>query len=282
MFRQGLAERGWTDGQNIILDMRIAASPADLDSLAQELVTEPVDVVVTGTAVAIAACKRATATIPIVFCVSGDPVSVGLVESLAHPGGNVTGLSLLGPEIYPKRLDLLRELVPSLRQVGFIQNFANPTAAASLEFLRKAAVQTDIGVSSFDVRTDADLQQAFRTASESHADGLVMGDDSLFNVQQLGAQCVQLAGQHRLPVVYSNPLTVEAGGLIGYGPNADDMFKRAATEYVDPILRREKSPRDLPVQQPTTYDLAINVPAAQALGISIPNALLIQATRVIR
>jgi putative ABC transport system substrate-binding protein len=282
MFRQGLAERGWTDGQNIIIDMRVARAPDDLSSLALELVAEPVDMLVTATAVAIAACKRATGTIPIVFCVSGDPISIGLVKSLAHPDGNDTGLSLLGPELYPKRLELLRELVPPLMRIAFLQNFANPTATASLDQLHKAGGQTSISVSPLDVRTDADLRRAFETASQLHVDGLVIGDDAIFNLQQLGALCIQLAAQYRLPAVGSNSITAEAGGLITYGPNLDDLLKRAATEHVDPILRGEKSPADLPVQQPTMYDLTINVPAAQALGISIPTELLTQATKVIQ
>jgi putative ABC transport system substrate-binding protein len=277
-----LAERGWTDGQNVIIDTRTAGAPDELSPLAQQLAAEPVDMLVTATAVAIAACQRATATIPIVFCVSGDPASLGLVQSLAHPGGNVTGLSLLGPELYPKRLELLRELVPSLKHIAFVQNFANPTAAASLDQLYATGARTGINVTPLDARTDDDLRRAFEMASESQVDGLVMGDDAIFNVQQLGALCIQLAVQYRLPSVGSNSITAEAGGLITYGANPDDMFKRAAIEYVDPILRGKKSPADLPVQQPTKYDLAINLPAAQALGVSIPVDLLIQATIVIR
>jgi putative ABC transport system substrate-binding protein len=282
MFRQGLAARGWTDGLNISIDMRVASAPDDLLPLAQQLVAGPVDMLVTATAVAIAACAQATTTLPIIFCVSGDPASLGLVRSLAHPGGNVTGLSLLGPELYPKRLELLRELVPSLKHVAFLQNFANPTAAASLSNLHDTGTRIGIDVTPLDVRTDADLRRAFDTVSQMSVDGLAMGDDAIFNVQQLGALSVQLAAQYRLPAVGNNSITVEAGGLITYGPNLDDMFKRAATEYVDPILRGLKSPADLPVQRPTTYDLAINLSTAQALGISIPNDLLTQATVVIR
>jgi putative tryptophan/tyrosine transport system substrate-binding protein len=279
-FRQQLRHLGYVEGQNLGIEYRWAADRDDqLPSLAADLVRLKVDVIVVeGHTPAIQAAKQATSTIPIVMGVSGDPVKTGLVESLARPGGNVTGLSLLTPELAPKRLELLKEAVPTLARVAVLWNAANPVKVLDWHETQAAASVLGLQLQSLEVRGSPDFDGAFDAATRDRAEALVVLPDGLINSHR--KQIVDFATASRLPGMYPYREFVEAGGLMSYAPSYVDLFRRAAV-YVDRILQGAK-PADLPVEQPTKFELVLNRKTAQALGITFPPTLLILADEVIR
>ena len=275
-FRHGLHERGYVEGEHFTIESRYAeGNPARLPGLAAELVGLQVEVIVTSGAQAIQAVKHATSTIPVVMAVSGDPVETGFVTSLARPGGNLTGLSLVAPELSGKRLELLKEAVPALAHVAVLANPANPITAAQLRETQRAAQALQVQLHLVEVRGPHELDHAFSAIRSVPADALLVLLDPLFMSQR--ARLVELTATSRLPAMYAFREDAEAGALMAYGPSFPDMFRRAAT-YVDKILKGAK-PADLPVEQPMKFELVINLKTAQALGLTFPPHLLVRRTR---
>jgi putative ABC transport system substrate-binding protein len=240
------------------------------------LVRLKVDVIVTQGNIATAAAKQATSTIPIVFGVAGDPVGTGLVASLARPGGNVTGLSLQQPDTSAKRLELLRDVVPKLHKVAILTNADNPVNMRELPDVEAAARKLGLELSIVEIRHGADIAPAFGKIAGSADAVYVLGDTVLF-ANRTGIST--LAASAKLPTISNQPLYATAGGLLSYGPNSADLYRRAA-EFVDKILRGAK-PADLPVEQPTKFDLVVNQTTAKAIGLKIPESILIRADQVI-
>ncbi len=271
-FRRGMREQGYAEAQAFVLEYRSAEGVDQrFPGLARELVSRPVELIVTrGTPAALAA-KRATETIPVVMIGVGDPVGSGLVASLAHPGGNVTGLSAAVTEIYPKRVQLLRELLPRAARIGMLFNMSNPALPAQWRVTESAARALALEPLLLDVRKVDDLPVAFVTAARHRADAMIVGLDTLTQANQ--ALIVELAARHRLPAIYAS--TEFVGGLIAYGVNYPEMYRQAAT-YAHRIFRGAR-PADLPVQEPTAFELAIDLRAARALGLAVPAALLLRA-----
>src|SRR5215813_7334671 len=278
-FRQQLRQLGYVEGQNLGIEYRWAADRDDqLPRLAADLVRLKVDVIVVeGHTPAILAAKQATSTIPIVMGVSGDPVKTRLVESLARPGGNVTGLSLLTPELAPKRLELLKEAIPQLARVAVLWNAANPVKVLDWQETQAAASTLGLTLQSLEVHGPTAFNEAFDAATRDRADALVVLPDGLINSHR--SQIVDFAATRRLPGMYPYREFVEAGGLMSYAPSYTDLFRRAAT-YVDKLLKGAK-PADLPVEQPTKFEFVINLKTAQALGLTIPPSVLGRADQVI-
>jgi putative ABC transport system substrate-binding protein len=278
-FRQGLRELGYIEGQNIRVEYRYADGKVDrLPSLAAELVHLKVDVIVSAGPAATRAAKAATATIPIVMTQDTDPVGNGFVASLAHPGGNVTGLSSLAPEISGKQLELLKEIVPKLSRVAVLGTSTVPGQALQLREIGLAAGPLSVQLQSLDVFGPKDIETAFQSASKEGADAvLVLSIPVLLSQRR---QLADIAVKNRLPAIYSQPQYVEAGGLMFYGVNFTDLDHRAAT-YVDKILKGAKA-GDLPVEQPKKFELIINLKAAKQIGLTIPPNVLARADRVIR
>ena len=245
--------------------------------LAAELVQLQVEVILTDTMTATQVAKEATTTIPIVMASSSDPVQGGLVASLARPGGNITGLALLAPELSGKRLELLKEVVPRVAQVAVLWNPRNPVAA-NVRATEAAARALHLQLHLVEVPGPEALEAAFETARQGHADALITLPDAMLWNQRL--QVVGLAAQHRLPALFPEREFVDAGGLLSYGPSVPASFHRAAI-YVDKLLKGAK-PADLPVEQPTKFELVINLKTAEALGLTIPPTLLFRADEVIR
>jgi len=223
------------------------------------------------------AAKKATSTLPIVSPATGDPVATAVVASLARPGGNVTGLSLMGPGLSGKRLALLKETVPGISRAAVLANLADPIAAPQVNDMETAARMLGIHLRTYDVRTPEEFPGAFTAAARDGAEGVLVTIESIFLGQR--TRVVELAARHRLPAVYPYREFVDAGGLMAYGPNVASVFQRAAT-YVDKILKGAK-PGDLPVEQPTKFELLINMKTAKTLGLTIPPALLLQVDKVI-
>ena len=278
-FRQGLRDLGWVEGQNMAIDWRFAEGRAErLPQLATELVQLKAEViVVTVTPVALAA-KKATRTIPIVMLGTGDPVANGLVASLARPGANITGLSLQAAELGGKRLQLLKEAHPGLSGVAVLWNVANPYTILEVRETEIAARALGIQIQSLGIREADEFERAFREAATWRGRALIVVGDSLTLFHR--ARIVELAARHQLPAMYGFREFVDAGGLMGYGANLPDMYRRGAT-YVDKILKGAK-PGDLPIEQPTKFELVINLKTAKALGLTIPDSVLIRADEVIR
>ena len=278
-FRHELRERGYIEGQNLTIEYRWAGGRDDrLQGLAEELVRLKVDVIVVeGHTPAIQAAKRATTAIPIVMGVSGDPVGTGLVTSLAHPGGNVTGLTILSPQLAGKRLELLKEALPGLSRVAVLWNPANPPKVLEWRETQGAARTLGLRLQSLEVRSPSDFEGAFEAATRDRSDALIAFSDGLINGHK--ARIVTFATKTRLPSMYPNRDFVDAGGLLSYGPSFTDLFRRAAL-YVDKVLKGAK-PGNLPVEQPTTFELVINMRTAKALGLTIPPSLLLRADHVI-
>jgi putative ABC transport system substrate-binding protein len=278
-FRQGLRELGYVEGQNVAIEFRYAEGKLErLPDLAAELVRLKVDVIVaTNTPTALAA-KQATRTIPIVVSVSGDPVESGLVASLARPGGNVTGLSLMVPELAGKRLQLLKEVVPGTSRVAVLSNPTNPYTGLVVRETQAAARVLGVQLQPLEVRAAEDIDRAFQAAIRGRANALIVVDDGLVFTHR--ARIVALAAKSRLPAIYPFREPVEAGGLMSYATNLADSNRRAAT-YVDKILKGAK-PADLPVEQPTRFELVINMKTAKSLGLTIPQTVLIRADHVIQ
>jgi putative tryptophan/tyrosine transport system substrate-binding protein len=283
-FLAGLRELGYVEGQDIVIEYRSVAAQADqydavAFAFAVELVHLPVDVLVVVGARPTQAAKSATSTTPIVIAfTSEDPVAAGLVASLAQPGGNVTGLSAISPQLSGKRLELVKETVGGGAPIAVLWNAANPAPRARFEETQAAAQVLGVPVQSLAVREASDLDSAFEAAVRERAVALIALRDSLTLSSQ--AQLVELAAKHRLPAMYEDRVWTDAGGLMAYGPSIPDMSRRAAT-YVDRILKGA-NPADLPVEQPMRFDFVINARTAQTLGLTIPPHVLLQATEVIQ
>jgi putative tryptophan/tyrosine transport system substrate-binding protein len=278
-FRQGLRELGYVEGKNILIEYRYAEGKVDrLRELAAELVRLKVDVIVTTSSAPTRAAKEATVTIPIIMLQDNDPVGNGFVASLARPGGNITGLAALDPELSGKRLELLKEAVPKLSHVAVLGDSTIPGFAQVLRETELAAGAFKGKIQYLDVLSPKDIETAFRAADKEHADGvLTMTSPVLFSRRP---QLVDLAAKHRLPAIYHQSQYVEAGGLMSYGASFTNMDRRAAT-YVDKILKGAK-PADLPVEQPTKFEFIINLKAAEQIGLTIPPNVLVRADRVIK
>ena len=277
-FRQGMRELGYVEGKNLVIEWRFADTQYErLPGLAVEFVQMKVDVIVTSGPAAISAAKKATTTIPIVFGSTQDPVREGFVKSLAHPGGNITGLSNLAGDLGPKHLEMLHSMVPKLSRVGVLMNPANPSNTTALKNVQAAAQRTGVTILSLEARTAKEIENAFFMMAQKKAGAVIVARDALFNQQ--GRQIVELAAKNRLPYITVYRESVEAGGLMSYAPNLTDQYRRAAT-YVDKILKGAR-PGDLPVEQPTKFELIINGKTAKALGLTIPQSLLISADKVI-
>jgi putative ABC transport system substrate-binding protein len=276
-FVQRLRELGWIENRTVAFEYRWAEGRSERYSeIAAEFVRLKVNIIVTsGTAVVIA-LKEVTAVIPIVFATASDPVGSGLVASLARPGGNITGLSLQSPDIAGKRLALLREIVPSLRRVAFLGNTDNPFVVREMREVQAAASTLGIECAIFGVRRTQDIAPAFETLRQG-ADALYLASEQLMDSNRLRINI--LAAGARLPTMWAQQELAEAGGLMSYGPNFPDLYRRAG-DYADKILRGAK-PADIPVEQPTKFDLVINLTTAKALGLTVPPALLAQADDVI-
>ena len=278
-FRQGLRELGYVEGKNIVIEWRYAEAKLDrLSELAAELVNLKVDVIVTAAPPPTRAAKQATVTIPIVMSFDDDPIGSGFVASLARPGGNITGLSAQAPEISGKQLEVLKQIVPNLARVGVLGDVTRPGIPQVLREINVAADAFRVQVQYLEVRAPKDIETAFRAASTERADAVVVLGSPVLNSQQ--KQVVALAVKNRLAVIYSNREFVEAGGLMSYGVSFADLSHRAAA-YVDKILKGAK-PADLPVEQPTKFELIINLKAAKQIGLVIPPNVLARADRVIR
>jgi putative ABC transport system substrate-binding protein len=280
-FLQGLRDLGYVEGRNVVIEYRDAeGKPERLPALAAELVALKVDVIVAPTTVAALAAKQATRTLPIVFPVAADPVTSGLVASLARPGGNVTGLSNLAPELVGKGLEQLKQAVPGVSRVAVLwQPGALPerTRKDMLKEAEVAARALGVRLQSVEARGADDFDRAFSDMTKGAAGALtVLGSSMFFSERR---RLVDLAAKNRLPAVYPGREFVDAGGLMAYGPDLADLFRRAPT-YVDRILNGEK-PGDLPVEQPTKFELVINLKTAKALGLTIPQSLLQRADQVI-
>jgi putative ABC transport system substrate-binding protein len=275
----GLRERGYREGWNLIFERWFTEGHAErFPELAAELVRLRVDLIIVPTTPAAIAAKHATQTIPIVIPSAIDPVGAGLVESLARPGGNITGLSALGPELMGKRLELLKEVIPGMTRVAVLWNAANPANAAVWQETQAAAQALGLRLHAQDVQGPQDLDGAFARTAQVHPDALLVLGDALLGMHR--HHIAAFATQHRLPTMYGRRDYVEAGGLMSYGADFRDHLRRTAT-FVDKILQGAK-PADLPVEQPMKFELVINLKTAEALGLTIPPILLFQATEVIR
>lgn len=277
-FRQGLRALGYVEGQNIALDTRLTGGKYEaLRQLAAELVARKVDVILTGGHTATRAAMEATSTIPIVFGSASDPLGSGFVKSLARPGGNATGLSLLSRELTEKRFEILHEAVPKATRVAVLYTPDSQASAMQLEQTEIIARKIRIALHSFKVQAPSDFDAAFAGAVQGRAEALliVQSTFTLAHRKQLTA----LAAKHRFPAMYGSNEFVEIGGLLSYGADALDMYRRAAS-YVDRILKGAK-PGDLPVEQPTKFELAVNLKTARALGLTLPPSVLVRAEQVI-
>jgi putative ABC transport system substrate-binding protein len=279
IFLQELRLRGYVEGQNLVIDYRWAADNDDqLSTLAADFVQLRVDVIVVeGHTPAIEAAKRATSTIPIVMAISGDPVGTGLVTSLARPGGNLTGTSIQTPDLAPKRLELLKEVIPKLARVAVLWNAGNPAKVLDWKETQVAAGALGLKLQSLEVRESSDFDAAFSLPAGELADALIVFPDGLINNHRM--QIVDFAATRRLPAMYPHRQFVDAGGLMSYAPSYADLFRRAALQ-VDKILKGAK-PADLPVEQPTKFELVINLRTANALSLIFPPTLLGRADEVI-
>ena len=279
-FRHGLREYGYTDGRNVFIDYRYASKRSEsLDVLARELVHLGVDVIVTEGTPPTLAARRATDSIPIVVTSAGDLIGAGLVASLARPGGNVTGLTLQSPELSGKRLALLRDLVPNATAVAMLLNRGNRVLHPLIwRETETAAKALKITLHRFEVERPDDFEAAFAEMLRQHTVAVLVPLDPMFNDQR--GRLIGLAAKSRLPAMFGERLYVDAGGLVSYGPNYAALYRRAAT-YVDKILRGAKA-ADLPVEQPTQFELVINLKTAKALGLTIPQSMLLRADEIIQ
>src|SRR5262245_20317025 len=278
-FHQGLRELSYVEGKNIVIEQRFADGKRDrLPALAAELVRLKVDVIVTAGGNATRAAKEATSTIPIVMTNDNDPVGSGFVASLARPGGNITGLSNFAPELGGKRLEILREVVPNLARLAAIGTSTAPGSAQVLKEVDLAAKAFKLERQYLDVLDSKDIETAFRTAAKGRAQAVLMVGSGILASQR--TQIAELAVKNRLPAIYYDNLFVEAGGLMSYGVDFNELSRRAAT-YVDKILKGAK-PADLPVEQPKKFDFIVNLKAAKQIGLTIPPNVLVRADKVIK
>jgi putative ABC transport system substrate-binding protein len=278
-FKQALRELGWVEGKSFVLEARYGEGKVErLSDLARELVALKMDVIVTPADLSIAAVKRETQTIPIVMALSSDPVGAGFVASLARPGGNITGLSNISPELSGKRVELLKEAIPALSRVALLWNPDVRGAVLDYKEAASAARSLRVEVKSVEASRAEDLDRAFSAITTWRAQALMLP-----GINPVGfanrAQIVSFAQKNRLPSMFPTKEYVDSGGLMSYGPSLVDLFRRAAV-YVDKILKGAK-PADLPVQQPTKFELVINLKTAKALGLTMPQSLLRRADQVI-
>jgi putative ABC transport system substrate-binding protein len=277
-FREGLRELGYVEGHNILIEYRWAEGKYErLGALVAELLARNVEMIVTAGTPASLAVKKATTSIPLVMIAVGDPVASGLVPSLTRPGGNITGLTSMGDELEGKRLELLRDLLPTISHVAALTNSGNASMKKATDVLSAVAAALKIKVMVLDVRSVDQLEKAFDVMRQTRPDALLVPADRVFLANR--ARIVEFAAQKHLPSIHGYRELVEAGGLISYGPSYAGMHRRAA-HYVDRILKGTK-PGDLPIEGPTNFDLVINMKTAKALGLTIPPALLLRATQVI-
>jgi putative ABC transport system substrate-binding protein len=278
-FRQGLLELGYVEGKNIVIEYRYADGKRDrLPSLAGELVRLKVDVIVSGGSSVTGPAKEATVTIPIVMTNDPDPVGNGFVASLARPGGNITGLSTLAPELAGKRLEILKETVPRLARVAVLGNLTEPGNAQALKEVDLASGAFGVKLQYLDVQGSKDIETLFRAASKGRADGVLLLASAILLARR--TEVTDLAVKGRLPAIYLRPEFVDDGGLMSYATSLTDLSRRAAT-YVDKILNGAK-PADLPVEQPTKFEFIINLKAAKQIGLTIPVRVLERADKVIK
>jgi putative ABC transport system substrate-binding protein len=276
-FVQRLRELGWTDGRTVAIEHRWAEGRDERGAeIAAEFVRRKVDVIVTSATTLVVAAKQATSVIPIVFAAAGDPVGTGLVASLARPGGNATGLSIQQTDVAAKRLELLREVVPGLGRLAILANVGGPAVVLDMREVQATARTLGVEVITLEIRRGEDIASAFE-ALKGRADALYVVIDPLVTTHRIRINTLALGA--RLPTMYGSREGVEAGGLMSYGANFPDLFRRAA-DFVDKILRGAK-PGDIPVEQPTKFDLIINVTTAKAIGLEIPPTLLATADEVI-
>jgi putative ABC transport system substrate-binding protein len=274
-----LRELSYVEGKTINIEFRYAeGKPERLPALVAELNRLKVDVIVTANTGAIRAAKEATSTIPIVMAMDSDPVGEGLVASLARPSGNITGLATLAPELSGKQLELLKEIVPKLSRVAVFGTSTSPTTTPSLKEVEPAARALGVKLQYLDVLGPEDIETAFREASKGQAEAVLVLTGPVFASHR--KQLADVAAKSRLPAIFAFPEFVEAGGLMSYGANINDLFRRAAT-YVDKILKGRK-PTDLPVEQPTKFELIVNLKAAKQIGLTIPPNVLARADKVIK
>jgi putative tryptophan/tyrosine transport system substrate-binding protein len=278
-FIQGLRELGYIEGKNILVEYRFAEGKADrLPELAMELVRLKADAIFTAGTPAIFALKRATNTIPVVFFSTSDPIGTGVVASLAHPGGNITGISVLASDLWPKRLELLKEIFPKLSRVAMLWNKGNAGMALEAKATQEVAGPLGVTLQDRGVKDPNELDTVFALMIKDRPDGFLALMDPVLNSYQ--KRILDFLAQNRLPAIFENKAWVEAGGLISYGANYADVHRRAAT-LMDKILKGAK-PADLPVEQPTKFELVINLKTAKQIGLTIPPNVLARADTVIR
>ena len=278
-FRRGLHERGYVEGTNVAIEYRWAEARYDrLPALAADLVNRKVDVIVAAGTPGIQAAKSATSTIPIVLIGPGDELlAAGFIASLARPGGNLTGVSIMSAELDPKRLDLLSELLPHAKTIAFIENPTRANAGSMTENVQKAARAKGMQLVVVKAGTETEIDAAFGSLAELHAGALLVGSDPFFNMRR--EQLVMLASRHAIPAMYQWREFAEAGGLVSYGSSLTDTYQQVGAS-VGRILAGAK-PADLPIEQPTTFELVVNLKTAKAIGIELPNSILLRADEVI-
>jgi putative ABC transport system substrate-binding protein len=278
-FRDQLRELGYVEGRNLVIEIRHAQGrPERLPEIVAELIRLKVDVLVSGSTAGVLAAKKATTTMPIVFATVFDPVGAGIVPSLGRPGGNVTGLAIgvSGEGFGGKWVQLLKDVVPDLSRVSVLWNSTNPSSAVYLREVQAAARSMTVRVDVLDTATAANLDRALAGIGKSPGRGIIVTPDPFFHAHR--ARLVQFFESQRLPAIYFSKLFVDAGGLMSYGASFEDSWRKAAV-YVDRILKGAQ-PGDLPIEQPTKFELVVNLKAAKALGVSVPQSLLVRADRI--
>lgn len=278
-FQQKLRELGYMEGQNIVVEYHYASGNSDrITALTDDLVRSKADVIVTWAIPVTQVVKDATTTIPVVMAGGGNPVDAGLVTSLAKPGGNITGLATIQNELTGKRLELLKETFPKISRVAVVLNPEGQVPSQGYEQLKSLAQSLKVNIESFNVRNPNDIDKAFEAIAKRRADGLLLESDPVFNTNR--ANVIKLAAKNRLPAIYPERRWVEDGGMMGYGTDLIEVARRAAT-FVDKILKGRK-PADLPVEQPTKFELVINLKTAKQIGVTIPQSVLYRADKVIK
>jgi putative tryptophan/tyrosine transport system substrate-binding protein len=278
IFRNALSQLGYVEGQNLIIEYRSGEGHIErFPELATEMVGLKVDIIVTRGTPAVIAAGNATKTTPIVMAAIGEPLETGMVASLARPGGNVTGLSAFVTELTAKRIEIMRELMPQMSRIALLDNMENRSVPPQWDEMKKAALALGIRPQLCDVHKPEDIEPAFNAAMAERADALSVGNDSVVIANR--RRIAELAAKHRLPTIYATREFVDAGGLLSYAANYSDLYRRAAS-YVDKIFKGA-NPGKLPVEQPTKFELVINLKAAKALGITVPYSLLARADELV-